>query len=176
MDSDNRPCCAADALRRIRQVPINGIPTGICMLDECIAEVKKQHLSGEMEIRAALLIRVSVYNYIPPGVEEEYARALLEEFRKPNGKRLPACPESLCDIMIKIEILGTGCAKCKRLFANAEQAVKDLKIMAVVVKVEDLAEIVGRGVMLPPALFINGEVLAEGRIPDINEIKKMLTE
>jgi hypothetical protein len=67
MDSDNRPCCAADALRRIRQVPINGIPTGICMLDECIAEVKKQHLSGEMEIRAALLIRVRVYNYIPPG-------------------------------------------------------------------------------------------------------------
>jgi hypothetical protein len=58
--------------------------------------------------------------------------------------------------MRKIEILGTGCAKCKRLFANAEQAVKDLKIMAGVVNVEDLAEIVGRGVMLPPAPFING--------------------
>ena len=42
------------------------------------------------------------------------------------------------DIMTKIEILGTGCAKCKRLFANAEQAVKDLKITAEVVKVEDL--------------------------------------
>ena len=40
--------------------------------------------------------------------------------------------------MTKIEILGTGCAKCKRLFANAEQAVKDLKITADVVKVEDL--------------------------------------
>jgi hypothetical protein len=49
--------------------------------------------------------------------------------------------------MIKIEILGTGCAKCKRLFANAEQAVKDLKITAEIVKVEDLAEIVGRGVI-----------------------------
>jgi small redox-active disulfide protein 2 len=76
--------------------------------------------------------------------------------------------------MTKIEILGTGCAKCKRLFANAEQAVKDLKITAEVVKVEDLAEIVGRGVMLPPALFINGEVRSEGRIPDVNEIRKML--
>jgi small redox-active disulfide protein 2 len=79
-------------------------------------------------------------------------------------------------IMTKIEILGTGCAKCKRLFANAEQAVKDLKITAEVVKVEDLAEIVGRGIMIPPALFINGEVRAEGRIPDVNEIRKMLTE
>ena len=78
--------------------------------------------------------------------------------------------------MTKIEILGTGCAKCRRLFANAEQAVKELKITAEVVKVDDIAEIVGRGVMLPPALSINGEVMAEGRIPDVNEIKRMLTE
>jgi len=78
--------------------------------------------------------------------------------------------------MTKIEVLGSGCAKCKRLFANAEQAVKDLKITAEVVKVNDIAEIVSRGVMLPPALFINSEKRAEGRIPDVNEIKKMLTE
>ena len=78
--------------------------------------------------------------------------------------------------MTKIEVLGTGCAKCKRLFANAEQAVKELKITAEIVKVEELAEIVGHGVMLPPALFINGEKMAEGRIPDVNEIEKMLTE
>jgi len=86
MGNDNKPCCAADALRRIRQIPVNGIPTGICMLDECIAEVKTQNLSGETEIQAALLKRVKVYNYIPLGVEGEYARALLEEFRKPDGK------------------------------------------------------------------------------------------
>jgi len=78
--------------------------------------------------------------------------------------------------MTKIEILGAGCAKCKRLFANAEQAVKDLKITAEVIKVYDIDEIVNRGVMLPPAIFINGEVRAEGRIPDVNEIKKMLAE
>ena len=78
--------------------------------------------------------------------------------------------------MTRIEVLGTGCAKCKRLYANAEQATKELKIPAEIVKVEDLAEIVSRGVMLPPALFINGEVRAEGRIPDVNVIKKMLSE
>jgi small redox-active disulfide protein 2 len=78
--------------------------------------------------------------------------------------------------MTKIEVVGTGCAKCHRLFANAEQAVKDLKIAADVIKVEDIDEIVNRGVMLTPALFINGKVRAEGRIPDVNEIKKMLTE
>jgi small redox-active disulfide protein 2 len=78
--------------------------------------------------------------------------------------------------MAKIEVFGTGCAKCKRLFANAEEAVKELTITAEIVKVEDLAEIVSRGVMLLPALFINGEVRAEGRIPDVNEIKRMLME
>jgi small redox-active disulfide protein 2 len=78
--------------------------------------------------------------------------------------------------MIKIEVVGTGCAKCKRLLANAQQAVKDLKITADVIKVDDIDEIVNRGIMLTPALFINGNVRAEGRIPDVNEIKTMLTE
>lgn len=78
--------------------------------------------------------------------------------------------------MIKIEILGTGCAKCKRLFANAEQAVKELKITAEILKVDDIDAIVDRGVMMTPALFIDGKVRAEGRIPDVNEIKKMLSE
>jgi len=78
--------------------------------------------------------------------------------------------------MKKVEVLGTGCAKCKRLFANAEQAVKELKIAADVVKVEDIDAIVDRGVMMTPALFIDGKVRAEGRILDVHEIKKMLTE
>ena len=77
--------------------------------------------------------------------------------------------------MTKIEVVGTGCAKCKRLLANAGQAVKDLKITADVIKVDDIDEIVNRGIMMTPALFINGKVVAEGRVPDVNEIKSMLT-
>jgi len=86
MGSDNKPCCAAEALRRIRQIPVNGIPTGITMLDECIAEVKMQDLKNESEIRAALLKRVKVYNYIPRNVESEYTHALYEEFKKSSVK------------------------------------------------------------------------------------------
>jgi len=78
--------------------------------------------------------------------------------------------------MVTIEVLGTGCAKCTRLFANVQEAVKDLKIPAEVVKVDELDEIVNRGVMMTPALFIEGEVRAEGRVPSVNEIKQMLTE
>jgi hypothetical protein len=86
MEYNNKPCCAAEALRRIRQIPINGIPTGICMLDECIAEVKTQDLKSETEIQAVLLRRIKVYNFIPPNAEGEYARALIEEFRKSSVK------------------------------------------------------------------------------------------
>ncbi len=77
---------------------------------------------------------------------------------------------------MRIEVLGTGCSKCKRLFANVEQAIKDSNITAEVIKIEDLDAIIERGVKLTPALFINGTVMAEGRIPDVKEIKAMLTE
>jgi hypothetical protein len=87
MGNDIKPCCAADALRCIRQIPIKGIPTGICMLDECIADVNAQDLKTEPEIRAALLKRVNVYNYIPRTIEDEYARVLLEEYRKSPVKK-----------------------------------------------------------------------------------------
>jgi hypothetical protein len=78
MGNDSKSCYAADALRRIRQTPINGIPTGICMLDECIADVNAQDLKTEPEIRAAHLKRVNVYNYLSRTIEDEYARVLLE--------------------------------------------------------------------------------------------------
>ena len=80
--SDDKPCCAADALRRIRQVKINGILTGITMLDESIAEIRAQNYSTEPEIVTALMKKIKVYNYVPKGVEAEYTRALMEEYKK----------------------------------------------------------------------------------------------
>jgi len=78
--------------------------------------------------------------------------------------------------MTKIEVLGMGCVKCKRLFANTEQAIKELNITVDLVKIEKLDEITDRGVMMTPALIINDEIAAEGRVPDVKEIKAMLTE
>ena len=76
--------------------------------------------------------------------------------------------------MVKIEVLGTGCPKCQATARNAEQAVKELGIQAEVVKVEDLSEIIARGVMVPPALAIDGEIKCSGRIPTVEEIKGWL--
>jgi len=82
MKNDNIPCCAADALRRIRKIPINGIMTGITMLDESLAAVKDQKPGSDPAIREALMKKIRIYNYIPPGVEEAYATALMEEYKK----------------------------------------------------------------------------------------------
>lgn len=76
----DKPCCPADALRRIRQVEVNGIMTGITMLDESIAEVKELRFTDEREIREALMKRVKIYNYIPPGVADAYAEAIMKEY------------------------------------------------------------------------------------------------
>ena len=75
---------------------------------------------------------------------------------------------------MKIEILGTGCPKCKKLFQNTEAAVKDLKIEAEIVKVEDIQEIINAGVMMTPAFAVDGEVKSSGKVLSVDEIKKIL--
>ena len=75
---------------------------------------------------------------------------------------------------MKIEILGTGCPKCKQTEKNVRKAVDDLGVEAEIVKVEDLQEIVNRGVMMTPAVFIDDEVKVVGRIPSPEDIKKLL--
>lgn len=76
--------------------------------------------------------------------------------------------------MVVIEILGTGCMKCKRLMANVETAVKDLGVTAEIKKVDDISQILERGVMLTPALVVDGVVWVAGRVAEVPEIKKIL--
>lgn len=76
--------------------------------------------------------------------------------------------------MKKIQILGTGCPKCKKLAENAESAVKELGIDFEVEKVTDINEIMSFGVMMTPALAVDGEVKVIGKVSSPNEIKEML--
>lgn len=76
--------------------------------------------------------------------------------------------------MKRIEVLGTGCPKCRQTLANVEQAIADLEIQAEVEKVEDIAAIAARGVMLTPALAIDGEIKVVGKVPTVDDIKAWL--
>lgn len=76
--------------------------------------------------------------------------------------------------MKKIQILGTGCSKCKKLAENTETAAKELGIEYQIEKVTDISEIMKFGVMLTPALAIDGQVKVSGKVPTVQNIKEML--
>ena len=76
--------------------------------------------------------------------------------------------------MKKIQILGTGCHKCKKLAENAEAAAKELELEFEVEKVTDINEMMKFGVMMTPALVVDGEVKVVGKVPSPDEIKQML--
>jgi small redox-active disulfide protein 2 len=78
--------------------------------------------------------------------------------------------------MKKIQILGTGCAKCQKLAAQAEQAVQALAIDAQVEKITDIKAIMAAGVLTTPALAVDGKVKIAGRVPSVDEIKTILSQ
>jgi small redox-active disulfide protein 2 len=75
---------------------------------------------------------------------------------------------------MKVEILGSGCANCQKLEAITKEAVKELAIDAEVVKVTDMKEIMGHGVMSTPGLVIDGTVVSSGRVPTKAEVTSLI--
>jgi len=73
-----------------------------------------------------------------------------------------------------VQVLGPGCAKCEKLKQNAEDAVQQSGVEAKVEKVSDINEITSFGVMMTPALVIDGEVKVVGKVPTVDEIKGLL--
>lgn len=73
-----------------------------------------------------------------------------------------------------IKVLGSGCAKCKKLTANTQQAVNELGIEATIEKVENIEDIMSYGVMSTPALVVDEQVKFTGRVPTAEDIKKYL--
>lgn len=75
---------------------------------------------------------------------------------------------------MKIEILGTGCAKCKKLYENAVEAVRASGKEAEITKVEDIRRIMEYGVMSTPAIVVDGVVKASGKLVSPREIQEMM--
>jgi len=75
---------------------------------------------------------------------------------------------------MKIEVLGTGCAKCKTLYENVKKAVEESGKDAEIVKVEEIQKIMAYGVMSTPALVVDGKVLFSGKVASVAEIMGVL--
>jgi small redox-active disulfide protein 2 len=76
--------------------------------------------------------------------------------------------------MKKLQILGTGCAKCAALHASTEKAAQDLGVAYEIEKVSDLNRIMSLGVMLTPALVVDGKVKVSGKVPSVDDLKKLI--
>jgi len=74
----------------------------------------------------------------------------------------------------KVEVFGKGCARCKQTIKIMDMAIKELGVDAVVEKVEDINEIVSRGIVATPAVAVDGKVVLMGKIPTLEEAKKLL--
>jgi small redox-active disulfide protein 2 len=77
--------------------------------------------------------------------------------------------------MKKLQILGSGCPKCKKLAEQTEAAAKALGIDYELVKVTDINQILSFGVAMTPALAVDGEVKVVGKVPNVDEIKTLIT-
>ena len=77
---------------------------------------------------------------------------------------------------MKIEILGTGCPKCKKLNELVEEAINELGVSVEIIKVTDINKIIDYGVMVTPALVIDGDVKVAGKIPEKEGIKRWIEE
>lgn len=77
---------------------------------------------------------------------------------------------------MKLEILGTGCPKCKKLMELVMDTVKETGITAEISKVDKIGDIINYGVMTTPALVIDGKVATAGKIPSKDELKKLLAD
>jgi small redox-active disulfide protein 2 len=75
---------------------------------------------------------------------------------------------------MKVQILGTGCPKCSQLAENAKAAIEESGVNCELEKVTDINEILKFGVMMTPALAIDGDVKAVGKVSSTEEIKDML--
>jgi small redox-active disulfide protein 2 len=75
---------------------------------------------------------------------------------------------------MEIKVLGTGCPKCKSLMKAVEEVVRESGLEATINKVEDINDIMQYGVMVTPALVVDGRVVASGKVPKKEELKKLL--
>ncbi len=161
-------CCD---LHGVGHTEVDGRTVGVVGLRQAVDEVATLGLSDEAQITEELLQRVERANYVPAKERPAYGAALLAHHRQLQPTRIADTEEVT---MKKIEVLGTGCPKCQMTAKNAEEAVRDLGIEAEIVKVEDLEAIMAHGVMMTPALAIDGQLVISGHVATVNEIKQHL--
>ena len=146
----------------IRKIRIGGLPIGLIGLDSIMEEAGRRDFKDEVELSRFLLDRAKESNWVPPKSEEEYAAALLREYKRFAG--FPGNEEEQTE-GLEIKILGPGCPSCDRLHAEVLAALTENGTAADVEHVKDVKAFARYGVMGTPALIINRKAVAVGKVP-----------
>lgn len=155
----------------VRQIEIGGMLIGIEGIDDILKEVKNSGLKDESEVKKVLLEKVERRNYIPSGREELYGQALYEEYivyigalkERPKRRAFP-----------EIKVYGMGCPNCKLLNQMVMKILTETGLKADYRYVTDISEITADGIVITPALTVNGKLVFKGIPSSQKEIEKII--
>ena len=158
---------------KITRINVGGHAAGIIGLGPILEEVAKEFKSRtDDEIKAELLNRLSLKNYINSRTKDMYGHAFLREFKKFIREPFEDTEAG----GLEIKVLGPGCPRCEKLVQDLMAMMAELNIAADLEHGRDPIEIANYGVMGSPGLIINGEVKAVGSVPPKNKLKEWLLE
>ncbi len=158
----------------ITQLTIGGQKIGLTGLTEIFESLMQQNLSDGVELKKQLLQQVCVQNYVPESRSEDYAQALLREYKKFAGLPVELVVEK--STFPTIRILGPGCAACDTMEKDVRAILAELNIAADIDHVRDINQIAEYGMVRTPALVINDQIVLNGRSLPKSQLKKLLEE
>lgn len=161
------------AAQEVTKIRVKGNLVGIVGLQEVMDAMKTDFfLQSDDVIGSEMINRLSAHNYIPDSASENYAKALVREFRIFLGQPVEEeMPESL-----EVLILGPGCARCSRLEADVRDVMAQMNMPGDLIHVTDPREIGKYGVMGTPALVISKKIVSVGTTPEKNKIRQWLED
>ncbi len=152
-----------------RLLKIGKASVGLIGLAPALQKAMADNLDPD-EAEDFLYEAVAKLNYVPATAEANYRKALRQEFeRRISG-------EELTSDVLEVRVFGSGCVTCDKLAAMMFDILSKMNLVADIEKIFDLDEIWRHGVISPPALKINGELLCQGRMPTPAEIEQWLRD
>ncbi len=155
-----------------RLVLIGNTQVGLIGLKEIFEELKNQRKESESALKEMLVEKAGKKNYIPHSVKGEYEKALFREFKKFLGEKV----EEERSGFFEVTILGPGCYSCNKLEQDVMAILSEAGIQASLNHISDPKLMTQYGVIITPALVINGKVKSKGTLPPKSQIKKWLEE
>lgn len=153
-------------------VLVGNTQVGLIGLKEIFEELKSKRVESESVLKQILVEKAGKKNYIPDSVKAEYERALFREFKKNLGEKV----EEEKGGFLEVAILGPGCYSCNKLEQDVMAVLSETGIQASLNHISDPKLMAQYGIIITPALIINGKVKSKGTLPPKSQIKKWLEE